>query len=313
MIYQFWLNPHRMAPADLFKPSIVASSASLMDCDYNGHKSNSTYFADLDVARANHVAALIRTSYERTNRGDLEGLSDELLQDKSGSKYIVALGAVGCVFRKELKPLQKFEIWTRLLAWDDRWMYIVSHVVKPGSVKPTRYTMQPWRKSDRKRSEGMNGSAKTEGHEKTDMSKAVFASSIAKYVVKKGRLTVSPEIVLRRSGLLPPRPVGQNPAVGLAAGTSSGIDTGTGTPSNLGSPENIAAQVSLRLGQEVGADKTSSTSRDADDASAMSWDEVEAERRRGLEIAEHFAGLTALHGVYGHDEEVLGRFSDLLW
>ena len=54
--------------------------------DYNLHKSNSTYFADLDVARAHAVGAVIRTGLARLNSGDEDGLPKaniEVLGSKS--------------------------------------------------------------------------------------------------------------------------------------------------------------------------------------------------------------------------------------
>lgn len=187
-----------MEPQHLFKPVITSSYNAITECDYNLHKSNSTYFADLDAARSALVGALIRKSLARLNRGDLKGLPDEAV--KSKGKYIVALGAVACVFRKEIKPLESFDIWTKVLTWDDKWLYIISHIVKKDAMKPTKYFLQPWKK----------GAKKTEpvaGSEEKDMTKSIFATSIAKYVLKKGRLTVAPEILLSRGDLLPPKPL----------------------------------------------------------------------------------------------------------
>jgi hypothetical protein len=98
--------------------------------------------------------------------------------------------------------LQGFEIFTRLLAWDRKWVYIVSHIVTKGKVEPEKYVLQPWKKG--------RGKVKTErqGSEEEDLGKHIFATSVARYVFKKGRLTINPEIVLERSHLLPTRPAG---------------------------------------------------------------------------------------------------------
>ena len=73
---------------------ITSSFNTPYDCDYNLHKSNSTYFADLDVARAHYVGSVIRTGLQRLNAGDEEGLPAEVRAVKG--KYYVALGAIGC-------------------------------------------------------------------------------------------------------------------------------------------------------------------------------------------------------------------------
>jgi hypothetical protein len=117
-------------PKHLFAPLITSSRNTLYDTDYNWHKSNSTYFADLDVSRAHHMGCLIRTGLARLNRGDEQGLSSENKAAKG--KYFVALGAVSCFFQRQIEPFQAFEIWTRVLSWDRKWLYLVSHIVEKG-------------------------------------------------------------------------------------------------------------------------------------------------------------------------------------
>jgi hypothetical protein len=236
------------------------------------------------------------------NGGDLTGLPQEAATVKG--TYIVALGGVGCVFRKEIPPLARFEVWTRLLAWDDKWIYIVSHIVKRGSVKPSNYLLQGWR----------NGKKKVEKKEKgeaQDKIKSIYATSLAKYVVKKGRLTIAPEIVLRRSDLLPPRPANQPLPSTTPTTSSSDTPTSSNTPSEppyMSSPENLVAQVMGQLRSENMFDK-----EEAVKEGEMSWKEVEAKRLRGLEIARHFDGLTALHAEWNADDDVIGEYGDFFW
>ena len=175
---------------------ITSSYNSILDCDYNLHKSNSTYFADLDVARAHTLGCIIRTGLSRLNGGDEEGLSSATKEAKG--RYSAALGAVSCFFQRQIEPLQSFEIYTRVLSWDRKWIYLVSHVVKKGAIKPDSYVLQPWKKGKRRPSEQAD----------EDLTKHIFATSVARYVFKKGRLTINPEVVLERSRLLPPRPAG---------------------------------------------------------------------------------------------------------
>jgi hypothetical protein len=230
------------------------------------------------------------------NGGDLTGLPQEAKTVKG--TYIVALGGVGCVFRKEIPPLARFEVWTRLLAWDDKWIYVVSHIVKQGSVKPSNYLLQGWR----------NGKKKQEKKgEQQDKIKSIYATSLAKYVVKKGRLTIAPEIVLRRSDLLPSRPVNQPLPATTTTTTTSSSDTPSETP-YMSSPENLVAQVMGQLRSENMFDKEEIVKE-----GEMSWKEVEAKRLRGLEIARHFDGLTALHAEWNADDDVIGEYGDFFW
>ncbi|KAK6001446.1 hypothetical protein QM012_002777 [Aureobasidium pullulans] len=295
LIWQLYLQPTQLTKSHLFAPIVTTSHNSISECDYNFHKSNSTYFSDLDVSRAAFVGVLLKKSLARLNGGDLTGLPEEAKKIKG--TYIVALGGVGCVFRKEIKPLEKFEVWTRLLSWDDKWIYIVSHIVKRGAKKPSNYFLQEWRN-------GKKG-GKKQIKEGEDKIKSIYATSLAKYVVKKGRLTIAPEIVLRRSDLLPKRPANQ-PAIPTQVS-----DTPTpegGEKPYMSSPENLVAQVMGQLRSENMFDKEKEAKE-----GEMTWKEVEAKRLRGLEIAQHFDGLTALHGEWNADDNVIGEYGDFFW
>jgi hypothetical protein len=189
-----------------------------------------------------------------------------------------------------------------LLAWDDKWIYIVSHIVKRGSAKPSNYLLQSWRNGGKKKQEGKK--------EQQDKIKSIYATSLAKYVCKKGRLTIAPEIVLRRSDLLPPRPANQPFPATSTATTTSSSDTptsGSETP-YMSSPENLVAQVMGQLRSENMFDKNEVAKE-----GEMTWKEVEAKRLRGLEIAQHFDGMTALHAEWNADDDVIGEYGDFFW
>lgn len=297
IIYQLYFQPNTQTPKHLFAPMITSSRNTLYDCDYNFHKSNSTYFGDLDVARAHYVGALIRTGLARLNRGDEEGLPTDTRS--AGGKYIIALGGVCCFFQRQIEPLQSFEIFTRLLAWDRKWVYIVSHIVKKGAVKPESYVLQPWKKvRARTKKEG-------EASGEEDLSKHIFATSVARYVFKKGRLTINPEIVLERSHLLPPRPDGVDLPPRGEGKSSDATPVPAETPAvngDLTSPEAAISEASVKLG---GQEKNEAAAED----DGWSWEEMENERLRGLKIASHFEALSAAHGELKAGE-VLGQYGD---
>lgn len=114
------------------------------------------------------------------------------------------LSGVQCGFRKEIKPYQGYEVWTRVMAWDEKWLYLVSHFVERGAGGPRTFVLQGGDQSvavgglGRKKDEG--GQTKKEGNKKK-----VFASSVSRYVFKQGRKTVAPEAILLQCGLLPGR------------------------------------------------------------------------------------------------------------
>ncbi|GJC80532.1 putative thioesterase atnL [Colletotrichum liriopes] len=143
--------------------------------DYNLHKSNSTYFSDLDVARTDLLAALRAEAI-------YGGLYKEY---KNG--VMVLLAGTSCIFKKEIKPGAAFDMHSRILTWDKKWLYVVTHFVEKRKGAEL-YTYQPWKKPG-------EGKAAPE-------SSVVFATAISKCVVKAGRLTVPPEKFLQAAGVL---------------------------------------------------------------------------------------------------------------
>jgi len=172
-----------------------------------------------------------------------------------------------------------------VLSWDRKWIYLVSHFVKEGTVQPTDWSLQPWKKNTKSKSSstrdqsgistpggvGKEEKAGTTNDER--WKKAVFATSVAKYVIKKGRLTVSPEECWIRSDLLPAKP------------------------------------------SEMKKENANT------DANAWTWENVEAKRLEGMRYAEKFAALDELHEAWpvltdapgGRQGavEVMGEFADM--
>ena len=183
---------------------------------------------------------------------------------------MIALGGISCLFKQEILPYTRYEMWTRLLCWDRKWFYLVTHLVKPGVARPERWALQPWKK------------AKITG-EKVDKEKlrgAVYATAIAKYVIKRGRVTVPPEQALVDAEMVPVKPEGwvYRPV-----------------------PEHADADVDGILPKEVTAEN-------------WNWDVIEAERLRGLTVAQKFADMDGMHEFFdGGKDGVLGEFADLLF
>lgn len=242
------------------------------------------------------MGAIIRTGLARLNAGDQEGLPKSNVEAKG--KYVVALGAVSCFFQRQVEPLQAFEIYTRVLSWDRKWLYMVSHIVQKGKIKPDSYVLQPWK--NRK-----GGQQKTKAGEE-DLTKYIFATSVARYVFKKGRLTINPEIVLERSRLLPARPAGVGFPPRAEAGESQ-LDP-TATPFNPATPAANLGESAVLVGNELESKRQGVQSQAIDD-DAWTWDDMEKERLRGLELAGHFDALNACHGEL-RAGDVLGKYND---
>jgi hypothetical protein len=187
MISHFLIRSfHQHTPEQLFQPVVTESHVTLLEVDYNLHKSNSTYFADLDVSRSHLVAHLLARGCHALSRNAVTKLvpdpADPSGQRPAKGKFNVMLGGVQCSFKKEIQPYARYEMWSRVLSWDRKWMYIVTHFIEKGAVKPGGTNTKPehWEKS-------------------------IHASAVSKYVFKIGRLTVHPAVIIEASGMLPKR------------------------------------------------------------------------------------------------------------
>ncbi|KAK5660052.1 hypothetical protein OQA88_13521 [Cercophora sp. LCS_1] len=199
------LKPPRSLPQRaLFHYSVTASRTSLLETDYNMHKSNSTYFADIDISRSHLVSHILGSSIPVLT----DNVNRKLVLDKDGNPikggFGIGLGAVFCSFRKEIAPLQGYEMWSRILCWDRKWLYIITHFVVKGKVKPTMWDGKQMGPTRSRVVEAEDGKEVQE----QDWSKYIFATAVSKYVFKLGRFTVHPTIAIQAAGLLPERPSG---------------------------------------------------------------------------------------------------------
>lgn len=263
-----------MSPEMLFHYSITSSYTPILEIDYNLHKSNSTYFTDLDVARSHCVTLLlgdgVRAVADNTRTKVVVTGDGKVARGGMG----IGLGGVFCTFKKEVAPFQAYEMWTRILSWDRKWLYIMTHFVVKGKVRPTAWDngSKSWFGPLRRKAAGETAGVK-EG-EGQDFQKYVIATAVSKYVFKVGRFTVNPSIIMEQSGLLPERP----------GGWRSG-------PNEVGDEA-----------QDVG---------DADLSPEGEWDwaRMEWQRREGMKFAEKFAALDGVNGLFdGGEGGALGRF-----
>lgn len=185
-----------------------------------------------------------------------------------GKSITIVLGSVFCSFKREIKPFELFEIQSKLIAWDQKWAYIISFFLRP----PSR-----------------SGGQKT-----------LLATAVSKYVVKKGRLTVSPERLLRASGFLPLRPEGSASLSTAESTDVSGIGTpasGEGITAESGVDGSLVREV-LKLNDEQipgreTLEEQKKTNSGSWDSGEWDWERIEKERRRGLDVVEGYSSLDA--------------------
>lgn len=148
---------------DIFKPSTFTTYVSPLEIDMFVHKSNSTYFTDLDLARMDLVLKVFQKYFFQEFDNDFGHF-----KTKSVNNFPYApIAMTECTFKKELKIFQKFEIKSKVVAWDEKWLFVMSEFTIP--------------KSNR-----------------------VHAVAMTKYVFKRGggRVTINPEEMIERSGML---------------------------------------------------------------------------------------------------------------
>lgn len=177
--------------------------------------------------------------------------------------------------------------------------------MKKGSVRPRR-SLLPWgttrkekpRAAEKRPNITYEESGVTASQEATTSSPsghpAIFASAIAKYVFKNGRLTITPEKILQNSNLLPPKPI-DTPSPNSSPPSNAAVDD-LSTMSIKTADEIIEASLTA---------DASATGQPNNAEDVWNWDRIQTERKRGMKIAELYAGLEALNQEFSYEGKPL--------
>jgi hypothetical protein len=225
------------------------------------HKNNSTYFTDLDISRSHLVSHVCRAGVAAAAYNQRTKLITDPTTGKPlpGSLKII-LGAAHCSYHREITAYAGYEVWSRILSWDRKWLVIVSHFVPKGMAKPDVWLDPRFKKGYRTN----GGKGPRNGWERM-----VHATAVSKYVFKLDRLTIHPAVILKGSGLLPERPGGW-----VIADVDAPVE---GLPVSNGAATNGTA---VKGGDE------------------WTWQRTEMQRRKGMEYAEKFLALDELKGSF---------------
>lgn len=255
-------------------------------------ETNSSYFSDIDIARTHLVCTLFSTGIEhmRGGTGAITGARRPVLG--------LPVGGVSCTFKKELKPYVPYELWTRVLSWDEKWIYIVTHFVKAGVMKPINYTLYP------QQNDNMDEKRQPTTMLELEENDAVVATALSRCVFKQGRRTIAPTIMLQLSGLLPTGSPDAT-AISKSTNTSSPKPTrGRTSRRNKRSPTPPSPSTSTDSGIDMDMDD--------EKANCSELHRIERERRRGLQIASTLTppAQNPLEKEFTADCEALGRHRD---
>ena len=147
--------------------------------------------------------------------------------------------------------------------------------MRPGVAKPKSWSLQPWKKAGKKTEEQPD---------REKLLGAVYATAIAKYVIKRGRVTVPPEQALLDADMVPKK------------------------------PEGWVYEEESESNDDIEKDVDGILPNPVDSEVPWNWSIIEAERLRGLKIAQKFAEMDGMHEFFdGGKDGVLGEFADLLF
>ncbi|POS85494.1 hypothetical protein EPUL_003177 [Erysiphe pulchra] len=203
--------------------------------------------------------------------------------------FSCALGSVTCSFKRELKAYESYELWTRILSWDEKWIYLITHFVRAGAVQPKEHTLYPEQNPNQRgltESEGEKLAEQKASSDALSCHPGVVATALSKCVFKNGRRTVSPVFMLKKSGILPP------------TCQDKPIPTSDSTESSQFSESCKSSDSGIAVGN---------------DEEECNMDRIEEERARGMESARPLANdaLSILELEFtGEKGPVLGKHVD---
>lgn len=105
----------------LFEASRIAFCVWPNDCDLNLHMNNGRYLTFMDLGRL-HLTAQSGLLREALRRG-----------------WMPVLAAAEISFIRSLKPFQRFELVTRLLTWDEKYIYLEQGFESDGKLCAQAY------------------------------------------------------------------------------------------------------------------------------------------------------------------------------
>ncbi|QYK01450.1 thioesterase family protein [Shewanella psychrotolerans] len=116
----FWLMFWRVRHCrkiDFLGTSRIDYRALPLDCDINFHLTNSRYPAFMDLARTYMLAEM--------------GLLKRFLK----LKWMPIVNAAEFTYIRDIKPLHKFQIESKVVGWDEKYFYVEQRFVSDGTLR----------------------------------------------------------------------------------------------------------------------------------------------------------------------------------
>lgn len=105
LLWLLW-RMRSLARCDLFAPSRVPFRVLPNDCDGNLHLNNGRYLSFMDLGRLHLTVQVGLMPHVRRNR------------------WMPVLAAVEITFIRSLNPFERFDLVTRIITWDEKYVYL---------------------------------------------------------------------------------------------------------------------------------------------------------------------------------------------
>lgn len=126
----------------------LSTYVSPMECDLYFHKNNATYFEELDISRCDLMTKIFHGLFATWGK----------------PWPYIPVANVFTNYLKELRPFEAYNVYSSILCWDNKWIYVLSRFTKQNN-------------------------------------KVLCSISITKYVLKEKRKTIQPKAALMECGL----------------------------------------------------------------------------------------------------------------
>ncbi|KAE8890583.1 hypothetical protein PF005_g14716 [Phytophthora fragariae] len=98
-------------------PSVWKGRTGLLDCDVNLHLNNSSYLYSMELARWHFCAA------------------NGILWQAIKNRRMIVVGSQTIRYRHAIPPFHAYEIKTKVVYWDDDWIYLLYQFQDPATGK----------------------------------------------------------------------------------------------------------------------------------------------------------------------------------
>lgn len=115
LLWLLW-HLHRTARRGLFDDSRLAFRVLPNDCDINLHMNNGRYLSFMDLGRVHLTAQAGLMTHVRRKR------------------WMPVLAAAEITFVRSLNPFERFELVTRVMTWDEKYVYIEQIFERDGEL-----------------------------------------------------------------------------------------------------------------------------------------------------------------------------------